>query len=411
MGRPTVSRLAMTFLGARSNSTSGLATAAVAGMLCLSACSTITGSSSSTQASRPAAPPPIASAPKPAAPSTTIKAAILLPLSGPQAEVGAQLLNAAQTAVFDSAADDFELLPRDTRGTPQGAAQAARQALSDGAKVILGPLFAQEVQAVKPIAAGAGVEVLAFSTDWTVAGGGAHVLGFVPADQIGRVEGYAATRGLKTLAVVAPSDPFGDAAAAAALATATRVGARVVSTERYDPKTVDFNPIAQNVAKAPGPVQAVVFADSADQAKRFGAALTGAGVDLKRVRLLGTGRWDISGIGKEPSLVGGWYAAADPALRADFERKFQANFGVRPQRIATLAYDATALVATLGKMRGAAGLTRTELTGDSGFAGLDGLFRLRESGVAQRGLSVMEITPTESRVVDPAPASFDAAVF
>jgi len=401
----------MTFLGARSKSTSGLATVAVAGMLCLSACSTITGSSPSTQAPRPAAPPPVAAAPKPAPQPTTIKAAILLPLSGPQAEIGAQLLNAAQAAVFDTAGADFELLPRDTKGTPQGAVQAARQALADGAKVILGPLFAQEVQAVKPVAAAAGVEVLAFSTDWTVAGGGAHVLGFVPADQIGRVEGYAATRGLKTLAVVAPIDPFGDAATAAAQATATRVGARIVSTERYDPKTVDFNVIAQNVAKAPGPVQAVVFADSADQAKRFGAALTASGVDPKNVRLLGTGRWDIPGIGKEPSLVGGWYAAADPILRADFERKFEANFGIRPQRIATLAYDATALVATIGKLRGTAGLTRSELTGDSGFAGLDGLFRLRESGVAQRGLSVMEITPTDARVVDPAPASFDAAVF
>lgn len=404
----------MTFPGARVNSRGGLAAVAAAVALCLSACSTITGSSSSTQASRPAAPPPaVAQAPQPApAPQpATIKAAILLPLSGPQAEVGAQLLNAAQTAVFDTAGDDFELLPRDTRGTPQGAAQAARQALADGAKVILGPLFAQEVQAVKPIAAAAGVEVLAFSTDWTVAGGGAHVLGFVPADQVGRVEGFAVTRGLKTLAVVAPSDPFGDAAASAAQATATRVGARLVSTERYDPKTVDFNAVALNVAKAPGPVQAVLFADSADQAKRFGAALAGAGVNLKSVRLLGTGRWDIPGIGKEPTLVGGWYAAADPALRADFERRFEAAFGTRPQRIATLAYDATALVATLGKLRGSAGLTRTELTGDSGFSGLDGLFRLRETGVVQRGLAVMEITPTDTRVVDPAPQSFDAQMF
>jgi hypothetical protein len=37
---------------------------------------------------------------------------------------------------------------------------------------------------------------------------------------------------------------------------------------------------------------------------------------------------------------------------------------------------------------------------------VDGLFRLRPGGVAERGLAVLEVTPEGTRVLDPAPSSF-----
>ena len=35
----------------------------------------------------------------------------------------------------------------------------------------------------------------------------------------------------------------------------------------------------------------------------------------------------------------------DPTLRADFEKRFQENYGTAPARLSSLAYDATALAA------------------------------------------------------------------
>jgi hypothetical protein len=50
-----------------------------------------------------------------------IKVGLLLPLSGPAAELGQDMLQAAEMALFDVGPNDVVLLPRDTAGTPAGA--------------------------------------------------------------------------------------------------------------------------------------------------------------------------------------------------------------------------------------------------------------------------------------------------
>jgi hypothetical protein len=70
----------------------------------------------------------------------------------------------------------------------------------------------------------------------------------------------------------------------------------------------------------------------------------------------------------------------------------------------TLAYDATALAALLAK--GGSNFSRAALTNPNGFAGVDGIFRLREDGTVQRGLAIDQVTPEGGRLLDPAPATF-----
>ena len=86
-------------------------------------------------------------------PPPEVRVGLLLPLTGPAAELAQDMLDAAQMALFDVGANDLILLPRDTAGTPDGARQAAEQVIAEGAAVILGPLFNQAVSAVSPIAA------------------------------------------------------------------------------------------------------------------------------------------------------------------------------------------------------------------------------------------------------------------
>src|SRR5438105_12477893 len=120
----------------------------------------------------PSAGPPGAAAGPPAAPGPggPVKVAVLLPLSGANAELGKAMLEAAQMALFTTGNDRLTLVPRDTTGTPDGAGGAARAALADGAQLILGPLLAAEVDAVKPVAGEAKINVIAFSTATQLAG-------------------------------------------------------------------------------------------------------------------------------------------------------------------------------------------------------------------------------------------------
>ena len=74
--------------------------------------------------------------------------ALLVPLSGANAELGQAMLDAAQLALFEASDDRLTLVPRDTGGTVEGAAKAARAVNGEGARLILGPLLAAEVEAV-----------------------------------------------------------------------------------------------------------------------------------------------------------------------------------------------------------------------------------------------------------------------
>ncbi|MBP2229874.1 ABC-type branched-subunit amino acid transport system substrate-binding protein [Azospirillum agricola] len=346
----------------------------------------------------------------------TVKVALLLPLTGPSAQIGQPMLDAAQLALFDTAGDQFELLPRDTKGTPAGAAEAARQAIAEGARLILGPLFGAEVAAVRPVAQNAGIDVLAFTNDWTQGGAGTYVMGFVPGDQVNRVAGFARSRGVTRFVALAPRTPYGDAVVSALQATSQRLGGTVTQVERYDPAVPDLSIPAKQVAQGPGAgagqPQAVLLAEGGPRAQGIASALAANGVAPQQVKLLGTGLWDdtqgVAALGQEPALVGAWYAAPAPQARAEFESKFERTYGRKPPRIATLSYDATAIAAVLARTNGpAAPFDRMAMTNPSGFEGIDGLFRLTPTGLVERGLAVLEVTPNGARVVDPAPPNFD----
>ncbi|WP_448207032.1 penicillin-binding protein activator [Azospirillum sp. sgz302134] len=367
----------------------------------LSACS------SNVKAPAPGTQAPQAVAPVTQAAPQVAKVALLLPLSGANAQIGQAMLESAQLALFDLAGDRFELLPRDTKGTPNGAADAARQAISEGARIILGPLFGAEVAAVKPVAQNAGVGVLAFTNDWTQAGNGTYVMGFVPGDQVNRVVGFARSRGVARYVALAPRNAYGDAVVTALQNTTRQLGGQIAQVERYDPTVTDLSQPARQVTQAGIQPQAVMLAEGGPRAQGLANALAANGLNPQQVRLLGTGLWDEPGLGQEPSLVGAWFAAPAPQTRADFESRFEQTYGHKPPRIATLSYDATAIAAVLAKMGGPVPFDPASLNNPNGFEGMDGLFRLRPNGQVERALAVLEVTPSGSRVLDPAPPSFE----
>ena len=137
------------------------------------------------------------------------KVGLLVPLSGPGAALGEDLLDAAQLALFDVGRTDLELLPRDTGDQPQKAEAAARSALDAGAELLIGPLYGRSALAVAPVAAARGVNVIAFSNDASVARPGLYVLGFRPEEQIERIVRYAAAQGRTRFAALAPEDAYG----------------------------------------------------------------------------------------------------------------------------------------------------------------------------------------------------------
>lgn len=370
------------------------------------------------------------------------RVAILLPLSGPAAKLGQSMLNAAQLAVFHFADKKFELLPHDTKGTPEGAAEAAALAISDGASLILGPLLSSSVRAVTPAAQAAGVVVVAFSNDRSVAGDGIFAMGFLPSEEVTRVVSFARAKGVSRFAALAPDNEYGRRVIESMHRAAESAGGVVTQVELYDPGIQDFDPIIKRLSNYESRRQALLaqkaelearddniarqalarleklqtvgdlsfdgllIADGGKNLQSIAALLPYYDIDPKRVRILGTGQWDVQGIGAEPGMVGGWFAAPAPEFRKDFEKQYSDVYGAKPPRLATLSYDATALAAVLTQAGGR--VSPDSLIVPQGFIGRDGIFRFRPEGTAERGLTVRQIFERETRIISKSPASFSS---
>jgi len=369
----------------------------------------------------PRQPPPLPSppagiaapAPAPAA-SRPAKVALLAPLSGANAELGRAILDAAQLALFEVPGERLILVPRDTAGTADGAAKAARAVIDDGAKLILGPLLATEVQAVKPLARDAHLNIIAFSTVTELAGGNTFLMGFLPRQEVVREVGYARDRGFVRFAALAPNSPYGRLMADALREFASASGATVTRVEFYDPRADDTAPAVQRLlpgaspstATAPAPAgAALLLPEGGERLRQIARQIREASPGGKPLQLLGSGLWDVPDLGSEPALVGGWFAASPPELRRSFAERFQATYGRAPPRLASLGYDAAALAAVLAQDEGEP-FSQQAILRPNGFTGVDGLFRFTPGGLVQRGLAVLEVEPGGDVVVSPAPRSF-----
>ncbi|MGQ0526905.1 MAG: penicillin-binding protein activator [Alphaproteobacteria bacterium] len=338
-----------------------------------------------------------------------VKVGLLLPLSGENAALGNAMLKSAQMALFDMGTANFELVPRDTA---HGAGEAAQDAIRQGASLILGPVFAADVRAAKEVTQAAGVNMIAFSTDWTLTSDNTFIMGFLPFDQMGRITHYAAGKNIKNIGVIVPAGDYGNIVATAFQNAAAQRGVSVTATQRFAATPGAAKQAAEQFVKTAAGAQGVLIPAGGTQAIAIAQALSQNGAKLQR---LGTGLFDDPALAASGALEGAWFAGPAPALRVTFENRFREAYGAAPPRLATLSYDATALAAILAQRGYETGdkpaYDRDSITNPNGFSGVDGIFRFRPDGRAERGLAVLEFRQGRIEVLDPAPLTFQAPSF
>lgn len=373
-----------------------------------------------------------------------VRVGLLLPFSADNEaarRVASAMFDAAQLAVFDAGDERFLLIPKDTKGHAEGAASAARSALADGAEIILGPLFAESVEAAATVTRAASTPMIAFSSDLTAAGDGVFLLSFPPELEIARVTEFAMSRELTRFGVLAPRTEYGDRVSGAFAEEVFARGGVIVHEERYEQDPDAMLGPAKRLAKyskeiiplemrheyegeraqaAPASAsadagytqgfQAVLMPEQGTLLRALAPLLPYYNVDINRVKILGISAWNNPRLTREPALRGGWFAGPDPEITRSFENHYAGAFGAPPPRLASLAYDATLLSARLAATQRRRGRFSIDAIADpNGYFGADGLFRLNPDGTLDRGLAILEIQPGGIRVVDPAPRSFAPA--
>jgi branched-chain amino acid transport system substrate-binding protein len=360
----------------------------------------------------PGRPAPQAQPELPQVSPTAAKVALILPLTGQgeTSRIGTALKQAGELAMFDATDPDIELITKDSRGTSEGAAAAAREALAEGAEIILGPLLAGEVQAVSAVARQQNVPVVAFSTISSVAGSGTYLLSFLLEEEVAQVVRYAVDNGGRRIAALVPDTAFGTTVERALTTSAQVYGAQVTVVERYALTSQALGSAADRIARAvqDGAVQAVMLPEGGEALRQAGAALRQSGFQPGDARVLGTGAWDDSHIGTIPIAVGGWYAGVPATRLSRFQQRYGQAYGSQPPRIASLAYDAVSLAIIMARGSSSDRFSTARLTDPEGFQGINGLFRFRPNGQVERGLAILEVTSGGPRVVAPAPDRFGA---
>ena len=397
------------------------------------------------------------------------RVALLVPLSGPDAAMGKALLHAAQMALFDFTDAQFVLLPIDTEKVG-GAKAAAKKALDAKASLIIGPVFSKQATEVAEIVSRANINVITLSNDTAIAGGNLFVFGLAPSQILERVLTYAATKNITRFAALFPDDALGQRLSGQLRLLASALGGQVMRIEQYPGQTKDFSdavrraaefdarrmtaaeiaaaqdaaklaaaqantdPNAQNSDKKaekltarqkdaqkraeklltsrPVDYDALVISESGQRLRNLASLIPYYNIDVTQTKILGASAlWDDPILAKEPGLVGGWFAATDPAGRRNFEERFNKTFRYTPPRLTSLVYDAVGLAALMArkaaKNNESDAFSANGLRSPSGFSGIDGIFRFTSTNTSERGLAVFEIDARKGVVmIDRAPASF-----
>jgi branched-chain amino acid transport system substrate-binding protein len=337
-------------------------------------------------------------------PSSSVhKIGLLLPLSGPHEDLGKGMLHAAEMALFETETSSVILLPQDTA---KGAHQAALKALDEGAELLLGPIFAGEVEAVKPLLQARDVNLISFSTDQNIASKGTFVLGFLPSQQIERIARFAKEKGVSKIAAFTPDDPYGHLVDHTLRRLESQGEIHLVGITHYTKgDLLEGNPgntrlLEDAEVYTTKGIDALLIPEGGENLAHLLLILK----PLLPLKILGSGQWDTPEtlLNNVEGLEGGLFVSTTSGERQDFEKRFQNIYDERPPRIATLAFDATALAISLVDR----GYTLQTLTFSEGFSGLDGLFRLTPEGLNERGLAVLEVESSGVKVLSPAPLSF-----
>jgi len=330
------------------------------------------------------------------------RVALLLPVTGPDADVGQSIANATALALADTKVTNIRMVTYDTG---LGVAAATQRAIADGNKLILGPLRGDNVIEVAQIARPAGVPIISFSNDVGVAGPNVFLLGHLPNQAIERVVLYAKSKGMNRFAGVVASNVYGQRAQSNLTTAVRAAGGILVGIQETNGTAASAEAAARRLSQM-GAIDAILVADSGRAAITIVPALRRGG--LRTAKVLGTDLWNIEGtLAGSPPIYGAWFASVSDTLYTQYAAKYRARFGKAPLRLSSLGYDSVLLVARVARdWQPGTRFPVAQLTDPQGFIGVDGAFRFNPNGLTDRMLEVQEVQAGKFVTVSPAPSQF-----
>ncbi|SFH08736.1 MULTISPECIES: penicillin-binding protein activator [Sulfitobacter] len=349
--------------------------------------------------------------------SAPVPVALLVPRGGSASDelLATNLENAARLAMRDLDGVEIDLRVYGTAGNASKAAAVASQAVNEGAKIILGPVYGEAANAAGVAVASSGVNVISFSNNPTIAGGNVFVLGPTFANTANRLVNFAKRNGKDKMVILHGQDVAGQLGRDAIMQAISANGATLAGTVDYalsQESVVAAVPRVKATVESSGANALFLTTSSASALPLFAELLPEAGIQTATTQYVGLTRWDIPQQTLDLSGVqGGWFALPDAAASSAFSNRYKSAYGSEPHPLAGLSFDGIAAVGSLVKGGKSNALSGASLTQGAGFQGASGIFRLRRDGTNERALAVATIRNSRVVVLDPAPRGFGGAGF
>jgi ABC-type branched-subunit amino acid transport system substrate-binding protein len=335
---------------------------------------------------------------------------LMVPKTAPgnAASIANEIRNGALLALQDFGQNTIQLVIKDTKGQAADAQNAASEAVAEGSTAIVGPLFSGSVSAASAIAAPAGRTMIAFSNDVSVARRGVYLLSYTQQADTIRMMNYALSIGKRNIHAFLSNNAIGALQENVLRQTSGAAGANIAIT-KYELSGPGIETAVREAAVAITGADSIYIPEGGQIPGAILSSLKRSGVDLTNKQVFGSGQWESVKFGAS-ELEGALYTGRDITNFNAFASRYQTTYNTQPGVFAALGYDSITLVSSLIASKGATGAFQPSAMEDRrGFAGINGIFRFKADGTAERGLAVYKVTGGAGRPESPAPTSFSGS--
>jgi hypothetical protein len=309
--------------------------------------------------------------------------AVLLPITGKQEAVASSLLQSINLAYQNNKNPHLQIQIYDTKGDKLEAKKMANKAISDGAKVIIGPLLTDETKEVSIITEAANIPLLTLSNDISVLQDTNMVftLAYLPSIDYEYIINYAIKeKGSKNFAILAPENKYGEVAVATIKASLKNRGIvdpivatypqnelklspyiqKLITKEDLDKhkallkklqnKEVILNEDGTQITGTPFAninFDTLIIADFGSRLSLVSSHLPFVDIDYKSLIILGNSNWDSDEIAKDNFIQGSYYPRYQNRGTTKLGEQYKKYYNKTPSLLDHAVYDAILLVSSL----------------------------------------------------------------
>ena len=346
--------------------------------------------------------------------------AMIIPLSGQDARVGQSMLDAAQLASAELGTGRINIVIVDSGSTPESASKALAN-LNTKVDVIVGPVLESQMAAVHRYSRAKDIANITFVNDKDLVNMGNLLMFGMPIEQqMSRALSYAIQKGVKNIYTVLPNNSMGTSIESLLLEYKKSGDIKDFVIARYNSNVtsskIDFRPIVDELKN-----KVTIIPDYSEGAvlllPQYGRELRKISqqfamlqdTNFKLIKVICGSQFHDSGPYAITWSPEPWFADVETSARTAFSSRFQTTNKYVPDNMASLAYDAVALILAVVEQNKDNLLVfdPKTLLNKTGFEGINGVFRFDDDGSGERLLSMFKISSNQMVEIDQALPSFD----